>query len=377
MIKTEKLSVIILIVIILVIAGTAVYKNVFVDKGAKLTEKEAIYGKNGEKSGAFIEIRQSEPLFEYGPAPVQMNYLKPNYRQYTFYIGKDGKKAFDKEFYYARPFTSDGLALITERDGTNGKKYGYIDKTGKSVTKAIYDYAYDFENGTAVVNFEGCYGLIDTSGEYILQPIYYDWDDTFKGCYVFYNKGADILVKNDGTFIKELNEEDKQNTEYFDIPDENAENAETLNMIYGVSFGDGYDVENDKTVKDPSGSVIMQAENCVIRFGENLFWDNGYLKNKNGELLYKNQVDRLNIPKENKDFNLFFADRKTRLIGLINGSGRVVTKPVYKPVYNDFWYSSIFYIYSTDGYAYVAGEHTNYLIDSENNIVLDMNEIVK
>ena len=56
-------------------------------------------------------------------------------------------------------------------------KYGYVDKTGKTVIEPKYDYAYSFYNGLAAVvvkDSDGVlkYGFIDKSGKYVVEPKY-------------------------------------------------------------------------------------------------------------------------------------------------------------------------------------------------------------
>ena len=58
----------------------------------------------------------------------------------------------------------DDRACIGTNDG-----YGYIDASGDVVIPAIYELAFDFSDGVAVVK-DGGYGLIDTTGAYLLAP---------------------------------------------------------------------------------------------------------------------------------------------------------------------------------------------------------------
>lgn len=58
----------------------------------------------------------------------------------------------------------DGLARIAAPDNKSGYKYGYIDKTGKTIIQTQYDRAFDFQGGLAYVekNKEGRF--INTTG---------------------------------------------------------------------------------------------------------------------------------------------------------------------------------------------------------------------
>ena len=52
-------------------------------------------------------------------------------------------------------------------------KYGFIDKTGKTVIPLEYDEASSFYNGFAKVKKNGKWGLIDKSGKMVI-PLEYD-----------------------------------------------------------------------------------------------------------------------------------------------------------------------------------------------------------
>ncbi len=73
--------------------------------------------------------------------------------------GENEKKSF--------PFYSDGLRVF-EKEG----KFGYINKKGKVVIPAIYEYAYPFVNGMAYVELNGKSGFINKKGKEII-PIKY------------------------------------------------------------------------------------------------------------------------------------------------------------------------------------------------------------
>lgn len=56
-------------------------------------------------------------------------------------------------------------AQLTEKD-----KWGYVNAKGENKIAAIYDEAYNFEGGVAVVRIGDKYGAIDTKGKYVIQP---------------------------------------------------------------------------------------------------------------------------------------------------------------------------------------------------------------
>ena len=60
----------------------------------------------------------------------------------------------------------------------DGKRWCYVDKTGKQVISGGFIDAGDFEEGRAVVETAGGYGLIDSNGKFVVAPVYddLDWD---------------------------------------------------------------------------------------------------------------------------------------------------------------------------------------------------------
>ncbi|OXM85557.1 WG repeat-containing protein [Paenibacillus rigui] len=56
---------------------------------------------------------------------------------------------------------------------SNDVKWGFINSRGQMVLPPQYEYAYGFQdNGMAVVQVHGRYGLIDAKGNFVVQPIY-------------------------------------------------------------------------------------------------------------------------------------------------------------------------------------------------------------
>ena len=99
-------------------------------------------------------------------APVEINGKK-------CFINKAGEIAIDCSKYDSVGYFSDGLAGVRI-----GRKYGFIDKTGKEVLPLDYDieegfgFVDEFEDGLAIVCKNGKYGLIDTNGNEIAECKY-------------------------------------------------------------------------------------------------------------------------------------------------------------------------------------------------------------
>ena len=82
------------------------------------------------------------------------------------YINKTGKVVLPAQFEYAEKFY-EGLAVVKQ-----GGKRGFIDVTGKVVIPSIYDQKIDgyFSDGLACVKQAGKYFYIDKTGKTVITP---------------------------------------------------------------------------------------------------------------------------------------------------------------------------------------------------------------
>lgn len=84
--------------------------------------------------------------------------------------------AKEQERYDEYIFIADfheGLAYASKKvEGSDWRKYGYIDIEGKEVIAFKYQWANDFSDGLAAVTEEGeKYGYIDHQGNWVIEPI--------------------------------------------------------------------------------------------------------------------------------------------------------------------------------------------------------------
>ena len=77
---------------------------------------------------------------------------------------------------------NDGLFWVRE----NGK-YGYIDRTGKTVIEPQYDNTMGFNKGLAATSVNGKYGFIDKKGNWVIKP-------QFDFAYIFMDGAAMVKV---------------------------------------------------------------------------------------------------------------------------------------------------------------------------------------
>jgi len=84
------------------------------------------------------------------------------------YVDASGALAIKPVFDCAYDF-SGGFAVVRIGDFYTGKR-SYIDKKGRMLVNPSFNYAYSFENGVACVVVDEKVGYIDTTGRFILRP---------------------------------------------------------------------------------------------------------------------------------------------------------------------------------------------------------------
>ena len=83
------------------------------------------------------------------------------------YIDKTGKTVVSPKYAYAGGF-SEGLAAVS-----SAGKYGFIDSTGKEAVAPAYEQVSDFSQGLAAVKKGGKWGFVDKTGK-VIVPLEYD-----------------------------------------------------------------------------------------------------------------------------------------------------------------------------------------------------------
>jgi hypothetical protein len=104
----------------------------------------------------------------------------------------------------AGPFR-DGLACVSE----DGKRYGFIDKTGAWVVDPVYTYRNDFEDGRVLVRTEDdCFVVLDPTGREVLHSGPDDWISAAACGYLlekgdtwnekeYYDRDGNLLISGD------------------------------------------------------------------------------------------------------------------------------------------------------------------------------------
>lgn len=124
-------------------------------------------------------------------------------------VSQSGKYGLlnNKFEYVIQPFYYDlgnaGSNGLLPAKMSSGDKYGYVNTKGENKIVAMYDYASEFIGDYAAVRMNDNRGIINKSGDYVIQPIY-DWvyplgNKRFVYCdYKTYNYG---LLKEDGQVL--------------------------------------------------------------------------------------------------------------------------------------------------------------------------------
>ena len=111
------------------------------------------------------------------------------------YVNTEGKRVVDCIYDKAYAF-SEGLAVVE----LNGK-YGYINTEGKRVVDCIYDKAFAFREGLAVVELNGKWGYINTEGKRVVDCIYDDAFSFREGLAVVELNGKWGYINTEGEFV--------------------------------------------------------------------------------------------------------------------------------------------------------------------------------
>uniref|UniRef100_UPI0039EA1F20 WG repeat-containing protein n=1 Tax=Clostridium perfringens TaxID=1502 RepID=UPI0039EA1F20 len=82
------------------------------------------------------------------------------------YLKLNGEPLINDIFERAYPF-QDGIAVVVKDN-----KAGAIDKNGKEVIKFEFDNLSQFENGVSIANLSNNYGIINSEGEFTVEPKY-------------------------------------------------------------------------------------------------------------------------------------------------------------------------------------------------------------
>jgi len=91
------------------------------------------------------------------------------------YIDKSGRTVIEPQYDYANWFW-EGLAAVKK-----GEKYGYINPQNQLVIPFRYDYTFSFSDGLGMIEMDGKAGYINKSGAVVIPIEYAQAFDFYKG----------------------------------------------------------------------------------------------------------------------------------------------------------------------------------------------------
>jgi len=124
----------------------------------------------------------------------------------TMHITENPKRArLSPELAYVDNLSKDGLSKVRE-SGWNIPRIGYVDLSGKTVIKPVYQDIGDFSEGLAEVSIysktnDRCVGYIDKAGEIVIPAIYEKCSPFSGGTALAYKKDTTYLIDKTGKVL--------------------------------------------------------------------------------------------------------------------------------------------------------------------------------
>lgn len=211
-------------------------------------------------------------------------------------INKEGKILF-KDVHIDRYSSFDGLTEDCLINISINHEYGYINKYGEIKIKPQFYLADPFHNGYAIVtNKEEKKGVIDQTGKFIIDPIYYnirEIDNNLWGKWIVKREeGGYAIISKDGEIIFEENEG-------------NLEDCRAGGLLENTVNGTiGFINLNGETVIKPVYDEIKYFSQGVCPVSINGYW--GLINDQGKEIvapsfrsIYRNNWGKLNILESN------------------------------------------------------------------------------
>jgi hypothetical protein len=196
----------------------------------------------------------------------------------------------------------DGLFRV--RVDEAGKLYGYLNKEGALAIRPKFEAAQDFENGLALVQEGGLFGYIDTAGNYEIPPSFQHAQLFFGGStwvrktkdapYGLIDKTGDYIIDPHYKYIPYRRYD--YWLAYEPVQEASAENAPVVIGYYNKKS------LPDRVLYDDSGREVLRIENCsYLRSIDDYFFKVEWVTprnsaaysiiNLNGEILWQTDPD--------------------------------------------------------------------------------------
>lgn len=166
-------------------AGMDNHDNTSFKNGRALVLDQGLFGYINDKIETVIPLNYAEAkAFTDNLAAVKIS-------DRWGYINTEGNLQINPQFISANTF-SQGLASVR----LTSNRFGYINTEGKMTISEQFDEAMPFKEDRAIVSQNGLYGVIDKSGNWVVEPIYEQIDDFENGLAKIYQT---IVLENQNT----------------------------------------------------------------------------------------------------------------------------------------------------------------------------------
>lgn len=258
------------------------------------------------------------------------------------YINKEGSIAIKPAFRSAYEF-KDGVARVQEMN----KKYGFINQKGEFLIDPIHDEVYDFSNGLARLKSGIEYVYIHRSGDTVIHNGF-TIAGNFKSGFAKVFKGAFGLIDTTGHFIVPV----KYDQVYFPreskIRIKQKDKYGFLNIDGSMAIPPGFDSATDFydgksfVSKDEMSFFINRSGKTILEtdFEDALYIGGGNwsVKNQSGKWAILNDLNELSSRFKYDFINKFSGVNASYLIdgnwGFININGEEITSAVYPLVWD-------------------------------------------
>lgn len=241
----------------------------------------------------------------------------------------------------------------------SGKKYGYIDNTISFVIKPIFNEAMDFQlNGLAVVKLKDLYGIINTSGDFIIQPEYSYISDFSEGLAIAIKEDSFLVLNENGKILTTkpynyisiyrngralFSQQDEEKGFLYGYLDRNGKEIIPAQYISASDFVDGKALVQREQEKfeliNLNGNVLYSYTypfvghlgEGFLSFKESPSGKFGYIR-ESGEIAIPTHYSSVEAFKHGKAVVNLSEDFLENKYGLINTKGQFIIAPIYNDI---------------------------------------------
>ena len=307
----------------------------FAYKALTLFENGLALGIDGKNKGFFIDTSGKQMATD--GFDVFMNKEREGYNCLCFYGNISFSTECGSDCYYKEFQFSNHLIPVGKYKPTQlflypfGLKYGYMDTIGHLVIPFIFDEASRFDKGVAIVKMGGFYGIIDTTGNWIL-PAEYKFIEVGKE-FGWFN----ATTKDDKTFFLRQIGNTVVATDYQKVINfqkmfsANFNNKVPISIVQKSNLWGIVDSANRVIVPIVYDDCKVLVNICALWKGQTVsFWD------FKGEKLPIGEYDTVFVHKKNT-LDAYLAVKKNGKWGFINvweatSTPNMVYDSVYLPV---------------------------------------------